>query len=192
MNLPYEVTAAGMLIITLIFYNYKNWLDLRKNRIFRDILLAGSIFLAVDSFVEYLAGLSLQSGNIFYCISDVVKNFFGALIFYLFLLYDLAVVRRMRVQYLWRLKLLSAMIIVVSIARAGLSVMVCLVDESAVYIHAYKTIHYIQHGLFYMHVDRIMVFADLHQDITKDRAAYFFLVPYRDYSSRYTGSNRIL
>ena len=60
MNLPYEVTAAGMLIITLIFYNYKNWLDLRKNRIFRDILLAGSIFLAVDSFVEYLAGLSLQ------------------------------------------------------------------------------------------------------------------------------------
>ena len=57
MNLPYEVTAAGMLIITLIFYNYKNWLDLRKNRIFRDILLAGSIFLAVDSFVEYLAGL---------------------------------------------------------------------------------------------------------------------------------------
>ena len=75
MNLPYEVTAAGMLIITLIFYNYKNWLDLRKNRIFRDILLAGSIFLAVDSFVEYLAGLSLQSGNIFYCISDVVKNF---------------------------------------------------------------------------------------------------------------------
>ena len=58
MNLPYEVTAAGMLIITLIFYNYKNWLDLRKNRIFRDILLAGSIFLAVDSFVEYLAGLS--------------------------------------------------------------------------------------------------------------------------------------
>lgn len=39
MNLPYEVTAAGMLIITLIFYNYKNWLDLRKNRIFRDILL---------------------------------------------------------------------------------------------------------------------------------------------------------
>lgn len=148
MNLPYEVTAAGMLIITLIFYNYKNWLDLRKNRIFRDILLAGSIFLAVDSFVEYLAGLSLQSGNIFYCISDVVKNFFGALIFYLFLLYDLAVVRRMRVQYLWRLKLLSAMIIVVSIARAVLSVMVCLVDESAVYIHAYKTIHYIQHGLF--------------------------------------------
>ena len=103
MNLPYEVTAAGMLIITLIFYNYKNWLDLRKNRIFRDILLAGSIFLAVDSFVEYLAGLSLQSGNVFYCISDVVKNFFGALIFYLFLLYDLAVVRRMRVQYLWRL-----------------------------------------------------------------------------------------
>jgi len=77
MNLPYEVTAAGMLIITLIFYNYKNWLDLRKNRIFSGISYwQECIFLAVDSFVEYLAGLSLQSGNIFYCISDVVKNFF--------------------------------------------------------------------------------------------------------------------
>lgn len=148
MNLPYELTAAGMLIITLIFYNYKNWLDLRKNRIFRDILLTGSLFLAIDSLLEYLAGLSVTYGNIFFCISDVIKSVSGAVIFYLFLMYDLAVVRRMRVQYLWRLKLLSAMLALITIARSSLSIVIYQFDASRTNIQIYKALRYIQHGFF--------------------------------------------
>lgn len=137
-----------MLIITLIFYNYKNWLDLRKNRIFRDILLAGSIFLTLDSLIEYLAGLSARYGGTFFCISDVLKSLVSALIFYLFLLYDLAVVRRMRVQHLWRLKLLTALLVLASAARAAFSVMICLIDDTQKYVQAYRITRYIQYGTF--------------------------------------------
>lgn len=107
MNIPYELISAGMIIITLVFYTYKNWLDLRKNKIFRDILVVGCAFLVLDTGLGFLKQLYAGYGRELELISAILTNIAGTIIFYLLLLYDLAIAKRMRMLHSLRVKLLS-------------------------------------------------------------------------------------
>lgn len=111
MNIPYELISAGMLIITLIFYTYKNWLDLRKNKIFRDILVVACFFLVLDTGLGFLKILYTAFGQELELVSGILTNIVGTIMFYLIFLYDLAVVKRMRMLYSLRVRVLKIIMI---------------------------------------------------------------------------------
>ena len=49
--LAFGLVSAAMLIITIIFYTYKNWLDLRKNAIYIRMLYLALLAVCSDILV---------------------------------------------------------------------------------------------------------------------------------------------
>lgn len=93
----YESVSVIMLLITMFFYSYKNWLPLRKNSIYMRMLVIGVVMMAIDLILGAFSLAFVQYEDILQKISGIFMNIgFPILGVHLFL-YDVAIAKSMRV-----------------------------------------------------------------------------------------------
>lgn len=128
--ISFEAVSVIMLLITIFFYSYKNWLSLRKNSIYMRLLAICVVAILTDvllghlslQYNKYTAGLQMLSG-ICMSIYILVLNFH-------ILLYDLAVTRQMRITRTVSFRCFKWIIIVTGLLSAISIVM----DFDAIYV----------------------------------------------------------
>lgn len=115
--LAFGVVSAVMLIITIIFYVYKNWLALRKNAIYIKMLWIALFAVLTDVIVGVLDRYHYLSAY-FSLIDDISAVLMSICLMALYvhiLLYDMAVTKRMRLVRTAWFRSFIGIVVVVSI-----------------------------------------------------------------------------
>lgn len=115
--LAFGLVSAAMLIITIIFYSYKNWLALRKNSIYIWMLCLALVAVSTDIVVGLVDRYRYDSPYLPMLeeISGTVMSICLMILYMHILLYDMAITRRMRlVRTIW-FRLFTIVIAVVSV-----------------------------------------------------------------------------
>ena len=111
-----ESRFVSIKITKSIFYSYKNWLDLRKNSIYIRMLCLTLLAVSTDIVVGLIDRYRYDSRYLPVAeeVSGVVMSICLMILYMHFLLYDMAITRRMRhVRTVW-FRLFVGMIVVVS------------------------------------------------------------------------------
>ena len=93
----YEQVAVVMLLITIFIYQYKNWLDLRKNRIYARLLLGGVMIMLVDIILEICSFRSVGDREILQKALGIWTNIAFPVLYFHILLYQLAITKKLRI-----------------------------------------------------------------------------------------------
>lgn len=97
--ISFELVALVMLLVTILFYSYKNWISVAKNRIFLVLLYIASIALSADLFLElciYFSGEKITHHLV--VISKVWGSISFVLLYYYLLQYDMAMTGLMYIK----------------------------------------------------------------------------------------------
>lgn len=92
----YGMVSAIMLLITILFYSYKNWLALRKNFVYIWLLLFAFIVVSVDTIFGNASLSHAQFFEHFDKISGTVISVSLLMLYFYLFLYDMAVTCQMR------------------------------------------------------------------------------------------------
>lgn len=117
--IAFGVVAAIMLGVTFLFFHYKNWLLLKKNRAYIAMLLA--LLLAVAADVICGAGIIYLSWDkeAVELVSRIIMSVCALCLFFFLCLYDLAMVGKLRlVRTVW-FRLLTAVLILVGLVSVA-------------------------------------------------------------------------
>lgn len=126
----FERVAVAMLLITLFFYNYKNWLPLRKNSIYKRILFIAVVLIFIDLVLVECSIQFVANKEMFSEIASVCMSIGFPVLYFYFLLYDLATAKQMRFVHTTTFKFLVGLGLAVTvISVAGL-----LCDSNVVFL----------------------------------------------------------
>ncbi len=93
--IAYGATAYLMILITLLFCIYRNWIGLRKNQIFFKILNIAVVTIQLDVMLVCVAWIFPAAAHIVQEIAGICMYSGTLFLFYQFLVYDLAVAGKM-------------------------------------------------------------------------------------------------
>lgn len=94
--IAYGTVSAVMLLITILFYSYKNWMALRKNAIYIWLLICAFIAVSTDVALGYASLQNARYKEALDTLSGVIMSVALLLLYLSLFLYDMAVTCRMR------------------------------------------------------------------------------------------------
>lgn len=106
-----EIISLIMLAITLFFYNYKNWIDLRKNRIYLELLRWGIAALLMGTLGNSLLLLLPHYQKIINIVSGMFMSVLSVGICYYIYLYDLAFFVISEKKFKWERVMVSVLVV---------------------------------------------------------------------------------
>ena len=104
-----EVVSLAMLAITLFFYNYKNWIDVKKNRIYLELLHWGIAALLANVIGNGLLLLLPHDTKIIKIVSGMFMSVLAVGLCFQFYLYDTAYVKFNEKHLKWEKLLLNGL-----------------------------------------------------------------------------------
>ncbi len=94
--IAYGSVSAVMLLITILFYSYKNWMALRKNAIYIWLLLWAFLAVSADVVLGYMSLEYLGDKETLDAVSGIIMSVCMLVLYLSIFLYDMAVTGRMR------------------------------------------------------------------------------------------------
>lgn len=94
--IAYGMVSAVMLMITILFYSYKNWMALRKNAIYIWLLICAFIAVSTDIVLGYVSIQHVRYKEILDVVSGIIMSVSLLVLYLSMFLYDLAVTSQMR------------------------------------------------------------------------------------------------
>lgn len=94
--IAYGMVSAVMLMITILFYSYKNWMALRKNIIYFWLLIWGFLAVLTDVVLGYFSLQHVRYRETLDTVSGVIMSVCLLILYLSLFLYDLAAAGRMR------------------------------------------------------------------------------------------------
>lgn len=91
--IAYEIVSALMLAITLMVYNYKNWIGIQRNRMY--VLMASTAIIScvLNIVFSVLAVKPVENMELIDCIADIFRAVTILIIYLLLLLYDMSMTK---------------------------------------------------------------------------------------------------
>ena len=72
--IAYGMVSAVMLMITILFYSYKNWMALRKNAIYIWLLICAFIAVSTDIVLGYVSIQHVRYKEILDVVSGIIMS----------------------------------------------------------------------------------------------------------------------
>lgn len=94
----YEIVALLMLLGTFLFFTYKNWLDLWRNHVYTTLMLLTGIGIFLNIILGIVSDYVKDMGDRLRVLNGIQENIFLMGVFYTILVYELAVVKGMRLM----------------------------------------------------------------------------------------------
>ena len=108
----FQFVALVMLTITIMFYTYKNWISVAKNKIYLALIVTESVVLGIKISLSLAAMQYGEYAHHLEIISRVAGGIFLLPIFFMVLMYDLAMTGRILIKRKWGFKLLEFLVLV--------------------------------------------------------------------------------
>lgn len=108
--LSFQFVAIIMLLITIIFYSYKNWISVAINKIYLGLVVLETAAIAINMLL-YIATQHLAAyGHHLGIISQVINSISVLLMYFLLLLYDMAMTKTILMHRKWWFKLIEILV----------------------------------------------------------------------------------
>lgn len=111
----YELISAIMLLITIIIYTYKNWIPVKRNRVYLSILCVCILGTLVDMFVEMLIMELPRYANRISLFGIIVISLFQVALMLQLLIYNMAFTGTMKLKEAIWFRLLLVLCAIVSV-----------------------------------------------------------------------------